>query len=564
MNIIYIAYIALVFLQLAFTVIAGTYFYKSLKEKEPAKMYTGINSSKEMEKIKKQRSISLSSPLSEKTRPVSLDEIIGQEKAVKALRAVLCGKNPQHVIIYGPPGVGKTAAARLILEEAKKSPSSPFGDFSEFIEIDATTLRFDERSIADPLIGCVHDPIYQGAGAYGAAGIPQPKEGAVTRANGGMLFIDEIGELNPAQMNKLLKVLEDRKVFFTSSYYNSENKNIPVFIHDIFKNGLPADFRLVGATTREAADIPPALRSRCTEIYFEPLGEGHIREIAINAALKAHVLLDGEALFGIVKYASNGREAVNLVETAASAAFMEGRKEVFGSDIEWIAESGRHLPRPVKRLPDGGFIGRVNGLAVSGAGIGEVIDIEARVSKVSGKEGSFKCTGIVDEEEIKSRGGSLRRRSLALSSMQTVLTAFEGITGIDTKKYDIHVNFPGGTPTDGPSAGAAVFLALYSSFFKVAVSRRIALTGEMSVFGDILPVGGVGRKIEAAVSAGAKKVFIPFDNLKEAYGKAKIEIKGVKNISDIINDIEKAEGDSCRPVIKSGEKEVISAIGAQF
>ena len=118
------------------------------------------------------------------------------------------------------PGVGKTAAARVILEEAKKNKISPFRRDAKFVEIDATTVRFDERGIADPLIGSVHDPIYQGAGAYGVAGIPQPKPGAVTKAHGRNLFIDEIGELHPIQMNKLLKVLEDRKVFLESAYYS--------------------------------------------------------------------------------------------------------------------------------------------------------------------------------------------------------------------------------------------------------------------------------------------------------------------------------------------------------
>ena len=187
------------------------------------------------------------------------------------LKAALCSANPQHVIIYGPPGVGKTAAARVVLEEAKKNPASPFLQDAKFTEIDATTARFDERGIADPLIGSVHDPIYQGAGAMGVAGIPQPKPGAVTKAHGGMLFIDEIGELHPIQMNKLLKVLEDRKVYLESAYYNSEDSNIPHYIHDIFQNGLPADFRLVGATTRSPQELPPALRSRCMEIYFRPL-----------------------------------------------------------------------------------------------------------------------------------------------------------------------------------------------------------------------------------------------------------------------------------------------------
>ena len=76
----------------------------------------------------------------------ALTEIIGQEKAIRALRAALCGPNPQHVLIYGPPGVGKTAAARLILEEAKAREESPFRQKAKFVEIDATALQFDERN----------------------------------------------------------------------------------------------------------------------------------------------------------------------------------------------------------------------------------------------------------------------------------------------------------------------------------------------------------------------------------------------------------------------------------
>lgn len=99
--------------------------------------------------------------------------------STRALRAALCGPNPQHVLIYGPPGVGKTAAARLILEEAKAREESPFRQKAKFVEIDATALQFDERNIADPLLGSVHDPIYQGgAGAFWQVGIPQPRPGA--------------------------------------------------------------------------------------------------------------------------------------------------------------------------------------------------------------------------------------------------------------------------------------------------------------------------------------------------------------------------------------------------
>ncbi|MGB4632121.1 MAG: ATP-binding protein, partial [Tepidanaerobacteraceae bacterium] len=307
-------------IQIFFAIVIGLYFLNLLKSQQGSKVAVDRESKKEMEKLERMRQISLTEPLAEKTRPSSFDEIIGQEDGLKALRAALCGPNPQHVILYGPPGIGKTAAARLVLEEAKKTPGSPFGPDAKFIEVDATIARFDERGIADPLIGSVHDPIYQGAGPLGVAGIPQPKPGAVTKAHGGVLFLDEIGELHPIQMNKLLKVLEDRKVFLESAYYSSEDSNIPRHIHDIFKNGLPADFRLIGATTRPPEEIPPAIRSRCLEIYFKPLMPEHIGIIIKNAVNKIGFEIDDLSIKTIKKYTTNGREAVNIIQMAAGLA----------------------------------------------------------------------------------------------------------------------------------------------------------------------------------------------------------------------------------------------------
>ncbi len=281
----------IIIIQFFFAIVIGLYFLNLLRGQQGNKSAVEKESRLELEKLQRLREITLSEPLSEKTRPKTFHDIIGQENGIKTLKAALCGPNPQHIIIYGPPGVGKTCAARLVLEEAKKNGRSPFKMNAKFIEMDATSVRFDERSIGDPLIGSVHDPIYQGAGPLGVAGIPQPKPGAVTKAHGGILFLDEIGELHPTQMNKLLKVLEDRKVFLESAYYNSQDSNIPRHIHEIFQNGLPADFRLVGATTRSPSEISPAIRSRCLEIFFRPLTQDEIAWIAESAAKKVILLL---------------------------------------------------------------------------------------------------------------------------------------------------------------------------------------------------------------------------------------------------------------------------------
>ncbi len=123
------------FIQLFFGVIIGLYFWNLLKNQRTQKVTIDKESKKEMEQLRKMRSISLSEPLAEKVRPTSFKEIVGQEDGIKALKAAICGPNPQHVIIYGPPGVGKTAAARLVLEEAKKEPKVTIQRFCRFYRV---------------------------------------------------------------------------------------------------------------------------------------------------------------------------------------------------------------------------------------------------------------------------------------------------------------------------------------------------------------------------------------------------------------------------------------------
>ena len=160
----------------------------------------------------------------------------------------------------------------------------------------------------------------------GLAGIPQPKEGAVTKAHGGMLFVDEIGELHPTELNKLLKVLEDRKVFLDSSYYSSENPNIPSYIKEIFEKGLPRDFRLIAKNYKNSRGNPSCYTFKMCGGFFKSLTDKEISEIAKEAVKKVKLEIEESAIKLIGETCINGREAVNLVQLASGVIINEGRK----------------------------------------------------------------------------------------------------------------------------------------------------------------------------------------------------------------------------------------------
>ena len=527
--------------QLLFFAMGAFYFFRRSGKRASGGDFSKEENVTKMKQLSRMRNQKLTEPMSEQTRPKCLGEIVGQDKAIRALRAALCGPNPQHILIYGPPGVGKTAAARLILEEAKQKEESPFLGWSKFIEIDATNLQFDERNIADPLLGSVHDPIYQGAGAFGQAGVPQPRQGAVCDAHGGILFIDEIGEMHPLRMNKLLKVLEDRVAYFQSSYYTRENRQIPPYIHEIFQKGIPADFRLIGATTRSPNEISPALRSRCTEIYFEALDKYAIEEIARNSLYRAGISYEEGLCKAVADYTRGGRDTVNIIQSLVSLVSMEGRGRITFKDLEWVAETGRYqavMQRKVNKRPQ---VGMVNGLAVQGiGGSGTLLLVEAYIQKAL--KGGLTVTGIVEEEELKGRNRTSRRKSTARSSAENVLTVLERY-GFSKENYQVHINFPGGTPVDGPSAGVAMFLAVYSAFTNKAVPGVLALSGEIGLNGQVLPVGGVSEKLIAAEESGVEIVFIPRGNWKEAYRDMPLKVIAIRDIKELISRVFKQEGE---------------------
>lgn len=490
--------------------------------------------------LEKMHSVSLSRSAMEFLRPASLEEIIGQKRGIRSLMSKIASPFPQHILIYGPPGVGKTAAARLALEAAKRMPHTPFNEEAPFVEVDATTLRWDPRETTNPLLGSVHDPIYQGARReLSEGGIPEPKPGLVTEAHTGVLFIDEIGEMDIHLQSKLLKVLEDKKVYFDSSYYDPTDPQVPKYIKKYFEEGAPADFLFIGATTRAPMEISPALRSRCSAVYFEPLSPADIKKIVDNAAAKLGVLLTPVAREIISCYTSEGRGAINLLADAFGLAQYisaeensEGYQEkaivIDEEKIKEVVQSNRLVPLSLPREMAEPLVGKIYGLAAAGF-LGTILEIEA-VSFPASVPGKGRI-------RFNEAAGTMAR-----DSVFNATSVLRKISGLDVSEYDLHINVVGGANIEGPSAGTALFLALYSALKKVPLRQDIAVSGELSLQGNIKPVGGLVEKLYGARIAGIKEVFLPKENLSELPSSLQeIKINYVDNVEEII------------PLVLSGE-----------
>ena len=484
------------------------------------------------QKLEAMEQISLTQSVMELLRPKTLRDIVGQERAVASLLAKLSSPYPQHLILYGPPGVGKTTAARLVLEAAKKRKLSPFGPEAPFVETDGTTLRWDPRDLTNPLLGSVHDPIYQGARRDLAdTGIPEPKPGLVTDAHGGILFIDEIGEMDTTLQNKLLKVLEDKRAFFESAYYDPTDEKVPDYIRKLFEEGAPADFVLIGATTRDASSINPAFRSRCAEIYFEPLTPEHIQTIVNNAVQRLNAQLAEGAAALISEYTIEGRKAINILADAYSLALERyeqdavpdlpdeaeakdnttSKKEeqstnlpmvlITKEDIYKVAQVSRLSPYVTKKASDKCQVGHVFGLGVAGY-LGSVIEIES-IAFPAHEKGK----GTVRFNETAG--------SMAKDSVFNAASVVRKLTGQDIHDYDLHINVIGGGNIDGPSAGTAILTAIISAITDKAIRQDTAITGEISLQGKVRPVGGVFEKAYGARQAGISRLIIPQENAKD-------------------------------------------------
>ncbi len=336
------------------------------------------------------------------------------------------------------------------------------------------------------------------------------------------MFIDEIGEMDPELQNKLLKVLEDKRVYFESSYYDPHDDRVPQYIKKIFEKGLPADFILIGATTRSRENISPALRSRCMEVFFEPLTPQHIQKIVQISANKLGIEMQPGVPEIISEYTSEGRSANKLLVDAYALALNEPgdhreSRLVLKRHVHQAVQFSRITPVSPRVELDSSEVGRIMGLGAHHYH-GDVLEIEAVAFPASASgEGSIR---------FNDTAGSMARDSLfnAASLLRQQLAA-------NLKDYDLHINIVGGGKVDGPSAGAALYLVVVSAITEVPISQDVAITGEISLRGKIKPVGAIWEKIQAARQAGLRKILLPAANLKDVPAGTKgLEIVPLESI----------------------------------
>jgi Lon-like ATP-dependent protease len=409
-------------------------------------------------------------------------------------------------------------------------------------------------SHAGALLGDVrHDPFQSG-------GLETPAHdrvegGAIHRSNGGVLFIDEINTLDPHSQQNLLTALQEGEFPITGQSERSSGAMVRT-------EPVPCKFVMVAAGNLDAiSGMHPALRSRIRgygyEVYMaesmddtpenrqkyvrfiaqEVKNDGKIphfdqsaideiiREARRRSNRKGHLTLKLRDMGGLIRVAGDIARQENAAITTASHV-TTAKKTARSIEDQVSDEVTRHLREYEMTVVEGTRIGRVNGLAVTGSDAGSVLPIMAEVTPSIGKEGGeVIATGMLKE--------------IAKESISNVSALLKKFTGKDVKNIDIHIQFIGTyMGVEGDSASVSVATAVVSAIEGIPVRQDLAMTGSLSVRGDVLPVGGVTYKIEAAAKAGIKTVLIPRMNLGdvliEERFKSMVTIIPVDNIEDVL------------------------------
>lgn len=409
-------------------------------------------------------------------------------------------------------------------------------------------------SNAGALLGDVrHDPFQSG-------GLETPphnrvEAGAIHRAHKGVLFIDEIATLSRKSQIELLTAMQERKCAITGRSERSSGSMVKT-------EPVPCDFVLIAAGNLEgAAAMNPALRSRIHgygyEVYMnDTMPDTPENRTKIARFIAQEVKKDGkiphfdtsaiEAVIFEAKRRSGRkgrltlklRDLGGLLRSAGDIAKEKGAKIVTSEHVAAGKGLARNLEQQVTDkfieqkkeysviLHKGIIVGRVNGLAVVGeSDAGIVLPIEAQVTPGG------------DHSEISATGSLGKIAKEAVTNANAVIRKKYG-KGLK-KNYDIFVQFiQTHEGVEGDSASVAVAIAIISSFTKRGVRQDTAMTGSLSVRGEILPIGGVNAKIEAAIEAGIKRVIIPESNLKDVMltpeNQKKVTVIGCSTIDEAL------------------------------
>ncbi|MDO9550843.1 MAG: ATP-dependent protease LonB [Methanoregula sp.] len=393
---------------------------------------------------------------------------------------------------------------------------------------------------AGALLGDVrHDPFQSG-------GLETPSHdrveaGAIHRSNGGVLFIDEINTLDPHSQQNLLTALQEGEFPITGQSERSSGAMVRT-------EPVPCKFVMVAAGNLDAIQgMHPALRSRIRgygyEVYMaesmddspenrekyvrfiaqEVKNDGKIphcdqsaideiiRESKRRSNRKGHLTLKLRDMGGLIRVAGDiARQEGATVTTAAHV--ITAKKTARSIEDQVSEEVTRHLREYEMTIVEGTRIGRVNGLAVTGSDAGSVLPIMAEVTPSQGDSGQIIATGISGRRQ---ESWLKEEESIAQQSLKNVSALIKKFTGKDIKNMDIHIQFIGTYGAEGDSASITIATAVISAIEGIPVRQDVAMTGSLSVRGDVLPIGGVTYKIEAAVKAGITTVLIPRMNLDD-------------------------------------------------
>ena len=394
------------------------------------------------------------------------------------------------------------------------------------------------------------------SGGLGTPAYARVEAGAVHKANKGVLFIDEVSSLSPKAQQELLTAMQEKKYSITGQSEMSSGAMVRT-------QPVPCDFVLVAAGNyKDNAKKHPALRNRIRGYGYEIYMDESISDTPQNRAklvqfIAQEVRKDGkiphfrkDAVEEMIKEARKRsgrkgkltlklRELGGLVRAAGDIAREEGAALVTREHVlkaktlartleQQAAEQMIDLRRDYKIfLSTGKQVGKVNGLAVMGDS-GVILPIVAEVAPAASRqEGKIIATGKLG--------------SIAKEAVENVSAIIKRHTGKDTSNYDIHVQFlQTYEGVEGDSASVSVAAAVISALEEAPIRQDVALTGSLSVRGEVLPVGGITQKAEAAIEAGMKEIIVPRANVEDLVldevQKKKIKIIPASNIHDVLRE----------------------------